>query len=196
MSRLEREWRDRPKFQEDEELYEEKARKQMEFAKNWKNLAKAITEVAGTPAFYPTTCPAGSVPTTCPAGFTPDCPAQRTAICPYALSGSPRSIRPPGLEIANHRSLALPEIIIGGVESDVKIVSGKSWRRDQAKSEEVMVQNLEKNPTFICVDSGAGESVCPVDYFRGSGPSLPHSSLDLASRSFPIPSLHHPPLHQ
>ena len=28
-----------------------------------------------------------------------------------------------------------------------------------------MIQNLEKNPTTICVDSGAGESVCPVDFF-------------------------------
>ena len=28
-----------------------------------------------------------------------------------------------------------------------------------------MMQNLEKNPTTICVDSGAGESVCPVDFF-------------------------------
>ena len=33
------------------------------------------------------------------------------------------------------------------------------------KSEEVMIQSLEKNPTEICVDSGAGESVCPVDFF-------------------------------
>ena len=28
-----------------------------------------------------------------------------------------------------------------------------------------MIQNLEKNPTTICIDSGAGESVCPVDFF-------------------------------
>ena len=28
-----------------------------------------------------------------------------------------------------------------------------------------MVQNLEKNPTTIYVDSGAGESVCPIDAF-------------------------------
>ena len=27
-----------------------------------------------------------------------------------------------------------------------------------------MVQNLDKNPTMICIDSGAGESVCPVDF--------------------------------
>ena len=59
----------------------------------------------------------------------------------------------------------LGEIGIGGVEDEIKIVSGKSWRRDQAKSEEVMIQNLEKNPTTICIDSGVGESVCPVDFF-------------------------------
>ena len=35
----------------------------------------------------------------------------------------------------------------------------------RSKSEEVMIQNLEKNPTTICIDSGAGESVCPVDFF-------------------------------
>ena len=28
-----------------------------------------------------------------------------------------------------------------------------------------MIQNLEKNPTKIRVDTGAGESVCPVDNF-------------------------------
>ena len=28
-----------------------------------------------------------------------------------------------------------------------------------------MIQNLERNPTNICIDSGAGESVCPVDFF-------------------------------
>ena len=32
-------------------------------------------------------------------------------------------------------------------------------------NEKVMIRNLEKNPTMICVDSGAGESVCPVDAF-------------------------------
>ena len=57
------------------------------------------------------------------------------------------------------------ETSIGGVEDEIKIVSGNFWRRDQAKNEEVMIQNLEKNPTTICVDSGAGESVCPVDFF-------------------------------
>ena len=57
------------------------------------------------------------------------------------------------------------EASIGGVENEIRIVSGKSWRQDQAKDEEVMIQNLEKNPTTICVDSGAGESVCPVDFF-------------------------------
>ena len=69
-------------------------------------------------------------------------------------------------------------------------MSGRSWRQDQtnycqnvheqictksyktvagevgaADGEKVMIQNLEKNPTTICVDSGAGESVCPVDFF-------------------------------
>jgi len=72
--------------------------------------------------------------------------------CPVGCLGSP----PPGLGC---------EIGIGGVEDEIKIVSGKSWRQDQVKSEEVMIQNLEKNPTTICVDSGAGESVCPVDFF-------------------------------
>ena len=28
-----------------------------------------------------------------------------------------------------------------------------------------MVQSLAANPTWICVDSGAGESVCPVEAF-------------------------------
>ena len=73
------------------------------------------------------------------------------------LSGSPRSIlTSPGLE---------PDIIIGGVENEIQIVTGKSWRRDQAKRNEVMVQNREQNPTIICIDSGTGESVCPVDFF-------------------------------
>jgi len=63
---------------------------------------------------------------------------------------------PPGLKA---------EISIGGVEDEIKIMSGKSGRQDQAKRDQVMIQNLEKNPTTICVDSGAGESVCPVDFF-------------------------------
>ena len=50
-------------------------------------------------------------------------------------------------------------------ESEITIKSGRSWRQVQAKSEEVVIQNLEKNPTTICIDSGAGESVCPVDFF-------------------------------
>ena len=29
----------------------------------------------------------------------------------------------------------------------------------------VMIANLEKNPVSICIDSGAGESVCPVAFF-------------------------------
>ena len=73
------------------------------------------------------------------------------------LSGSPRSkcLPPPGLD----------DIYIGGVEDEIKIMAGKSWRQDQAKRNEVMIQNLDKNPTMICIDSGAGESVCPVDFF-------------------------------
>ena len=90
--------------------------------------------------------------TTTTGASTEDCHAQRAAFCPFGLSGSPRLIRsPPGLDI-------------GGVDNEIKIKSGKSWRQDQAKSEEVMIQNLEKNPTTICVDSGARESVCPVDF--------------------------------
>jgi len=104
-------------------------------------------------------CPAG-----CPDGATTtttihaeEGSARRTAFGPSVLSGSPRSILPPpGLE---------PDIIIGGVESEIQIVTGKFWRQYQAKRNEVMVQNLDKNPTIICIDSGAGESVCPVDFF-------------------------------
>lgn len=56
-------------------------------------------------------------------------------------------------------------------ECDWRILSGegwredRSWRGDQKKDEEVMIQSLVKNPTAICVDSGAGGSVCPAEAF-------------------------------
>ena len=80
-------------------------------------------------------------------------PTHHAALSPFWLSGSPRLIKsPPGLDI-------------GGVDSEINIKSGKSWRQDQAKNEQAMIQSLDKNPTRICIDSGAGESVCPVDFF-------------------------------
>ena len=50
-------------------------------------------------------------------------------------------------------------------DPDWRMLPGKSWREDQRKEQEVMVQNLVRNPTKICVDSGAGESVCPEGAF-------------------------------
>ena len=50
-------------------------------------------------------------------------------------------------------------------DRDWRILSGRSWREDQRKNEEVMIQSLVMNPTSICVDSGAGESVCPAEAF-------------------------------
>ena len=149
------------KFQEDDELYEEKALGQKRFARGMaaaiqKNFARATYCPAGCPDDTTTTtgCPDGATMTATP---TEQCHAQCAAFSPFVLSGSPRSMRsPPGLTA---------ETSIGGVENEIKILSGKSWRQDQAKRDQVMIQNLEKNPTTICVDSGAGESVCPVDFF-------------------------------
>ena len=56
-------------------------------------------------------------------------------------------------------------------ECDWRILSGRGWREDrswrenQKRNEDVMIQSLVKNPTSICVDSGAGESVCPAEAF-------------------------------
>ena len=41
----------------------------------------------------------------------------------------------------------------------------KTLESQAAKDEQMMIQNLQGNPTKICIDSGAGESVCPVDSF-------------------------------
>ena len=54
---------------------------------------------------------------------------------------------------------------IGNIDEELRIIPGKTWREDQRRKEEVMIQNLEKNPTSICIDSGAGESVCPTEMF-------------------------------
>jgi hypothetical protein len=67
---------------------------------------------------------------------------------------------PPGLS----EEIGIGAILAQG-GSGITIQTGKSWRQDRIKDEEVMIQNLEKNPTTICVDSGAGESVCPTDFF-------------------------------
>ena len=90
----------------------------------------------------------------CPAGVTIGTnTTQRAATSPYVLSGSPRS------ELS-------PVVPLGSIENDeIKIVSGRTWREDQKIRGQVMFPNLEKNPTSICIDSGAGESVCPVDFF-------------------------------
>jgi len=134
---------DPPRFQEDDELYMEKAYNQKKSARK---------EKAAIWKDRTTYCPITSE------NAIKECHAQRSAFRPKSLSGSSLSSvgPPPGLG---------DEIGIGGVEDEIKIMSGRSWRRDQAKSEEVMIQTLEKNPTTICVDSGAGESVCPVDFF-------------------------------
>ena len=99
-------------------------------------------------------CGIGKVYPECLAGVTTSESATRhAAICPYVLSGSPRS-RPS------------PDVPLGSVENDgINIVSGRTWREDQKARDEVMVRNLEKNPTTVCIDSGAGESVCPVEFF-------------------------------
>ena len=52
-------------------------------------------------------------------------------------------------------------------EESWRIRTGESTRnctKDQRTSEEAMIQSLA-SPTWICVDSGAGESVCPVEAF-------------------------------
>ena len=43
--------------------------------------------------------------------------------------------------------------------------ASRNWTDDQKKSEEAMIQSLIKNPAWICVDSGARESVCPAESF-------------------------------
>ena len=99
----------------------------------------------------------------CPDGVTiPKIITQRAAFCPYLLSGSPRSALPSSAS----KNIEAQEVGIGGLETEnIKIVTGKTWRKEQQERNEVMIQNLEKNPTTICVDSGAGESVCPADFF-------------------------------
>ena len=71
---------------------------------------------------------------------------------------------PPGLAIQ-----------IGGVEKDEpgksdewSLTSGANWRAGEtsASGEELMIQTLtDESFTKVCIDSGAGESVCPVDAF-------------------------------
>jgi len=136
-----------PRFQEDDELYEEKAYNQEKFARGQKShtVYSSITT-----------------------GRTDEgCRARSSAYRPKLSSApsSPLSLvaPPPGLG----DEIGISAILAQGVdrESEITIKSGRSWRQDQVKSEEVMIQNLEKNPTTICIDSGAGESVCPVDFF-------------------------------
>ena len=70
---------------------------------------------------------------------------------------------PPGLAIE-----------IGAVENepdesdDWSLTSGAKWRakKTSTSGEELMIQTLtDESFTEVCVDSGAGESVCPVDAF-------------------------------
>jgi len=138
------------RFQEDEELYGEKERSQKRFARK---MVATIQKNFARTNYCPAGCPDGATTIT----TTTEEAAQCAAISPFVLSGSPGSMRPPPSLKA--------EISIGGVEDEIKIMSGKSWRQDQARRDQVMIQNLEKNPTTICIDSGAGESVCPVDFF-------------------------------
>lgn len=92
--------------------------------------------------------------TSCLAAVTTyPCTTQHAAFWPSLLSGSSRS----------KVSLNAP---LGSIEDyGMKIVSGRTWREDQKMEDEVMTQSLERNPTSICIDSGAGESVCPVESF-------------------------------
>lgn len=140
------------RFQEDDELYAEKFQKQQEFA------GKMVTSVTTCPDDT-TTCPAGATVCFTSANYclvvvtTGTSTTQHTASCSYVLSGSPRS-RPS------------PDVPLGSVENDrAKIVPGRIWREDQKAKEEVMIQDLEKNSTSIYIDSGAGESVCPMEFF-------------------------------
>ena len=88
-----------------------------------------------------------------------DC-QRHAAFSPFhALSGSRRSIASLGDPIAQ-------DVPVGNIEEcGLRIVTGRSWREDQKAKEDVMIQNLEKNPTSIRIDSGAGESVCPAEAF-------------------------------
>ena len=104
------------RFQEDEELYGEKEFSQKRFARE---MAATIQKNFARTNYCPAGCPDGATTTTTP---TEEGPAQCAAISPFVLSGSPGSMRPPpGLKA---------EISIGGVEGEIKIMSGKSWRQD------------------------------------------------------------------
>ena len=65
------------------------------------------------------------------------------------------------VNLASRTALQDPMIQIG-------VLSGSKWRAKKSASsgEELMIQTLT-DETFakVCVDSGAGESVCPVDAF-------------------------------
>ena len=50
-------------------------------------------------------------------------------------------------------------------ECDWQMSKSKTFEDKAKREEELMIQNLEGNPTKICIDSGAGESVCPIDSF-------------------------------
>ena len=77
------------------------------------------------------------------------------------LSGSLRSRASPGGPI-------LQDVPVESIEDcGLRIDTGRNWRGDQKMTEEVTIQTLEKNPTSICIDSGAGESVCPSEAFPG-----------------------------
>ena len=50
-------------------------------------------------------------------------------------------------------------------ECDWKIAKTRTFEEDRSRKEEQMIQTIEGNPTRVCIDSGAGESVCPIDSF-------------------------------
>ena len=125
----------------DEELYAEKARKQAEFAERSGGDAKLGSGVSF--------------------GFELDVfPEDFKKQVQHGLF-----VYPSGLHLAETM------LEINGVgfqaECDWKLgkKKGRTFDEDQKKDEERMIQNIEGNPTRVCIDSGAGESVCPVTCF-------------------------------
>ena len=71
---------------------------------------------------------------------------------------------PPGLAI----EIGAIENDEPGKSDDWSLTSGAKWKAGETSTsgEELMIQTLtDESFTKVCVDSGAGESVCPVDAF-------------------------------
>ena len=148
-----------------------------------------FTNVPGQPGVT-TYCPAGATDPYCPAGATGPtdtaeafCYCKDTYRCPpcnerdverYILLKKPRrgiksvtqEVEQPSEGVRDIGGLSNANADYAAQES-WKIRTGeatRNWTEDQRKSEEAMIQSL-KDPTWICVESGAGESFCPVEAF-------------------------------